>query len=84
MKKCINLLQCLFVLITGLLIISACSKDDDNYDGDGNIKPDVEVPDPEGTIQLSMMSGDKDNATFLDDAFYIGNDYNFKGNSCYF
>lgn len=84
MKKCINLLQCLFVLFTGLLIISACSKDDDNYDGDGNIKPDVEVSDPDGTIQLSMMSGDKDNATFLDDAFYIGNDYNFKGNSCYF
>lgn len=83
MKKCINLLQCLFVLFTGLLIISACSKDDDNYDGDGNIKPDVEVPDPEGTIQISMMSGNENNATFLDDAFYIGNDYNFKGSSCY-
>lgn len=84
MKKCINLLQCLFVLFTGLLIISACSKDDDNYDGDGNIKPNVEVPDPDGTIQLSMMSGEKNNATFLDDNFYIGNDNNFKGNYCYF
>lgn len=83
MKKCINLLQCLFVLITGLLIISACSKDDDNYDGDGNIKPDVEVPDPEGTVQISMMSGNENNATFLDDNFYIGSDNNFKGSSCY-
>lgn len=30
------------------------------------------------------MSGDKDNATFLDDNFYIGSDNNFKGDNCYF
>lgn len=84
MKKRVYLLQCLFVIFTGILIFSACSKDDDNYDGDGNIKPDVEVPDPEGTIQISMMSGNENNATFLDGNFYIGSDNNFKGSYCYF
>ena len=73
------------VILAVVLVTNSCSREDDNLDGDGNIKPDVEVPDPEGTIQLSMMSGDVSNATMIDNLFYIGGDYNFSGGSdCYF
>lgn len=85
MKKRIDFLLQLMVILAVVLVTNSCSREDDNLDGDGNIKPDVEVPDPEGTIQLSMMSGDVSNATMIDNLFYIGGDYNFSGGSdCYF
>lgn len=79
-----SLLSLLTFVLTAFLSASfvSCAKDDDNYDEDGNIKPDVEVSDPEGTIQLYMMSGDIEHATKLDDNFYIGSDNNFYGRYC--
>lgn len=85
MKKRIDFLLQLMIILAIALVTNSCSREDDDLDGDGNIKPDVEVPDPEGTIRLSMMSGDGSNATKIDNLFYIGGDYNFSGGSdCYF
>ena len=85
MKKRIDFLLQLMIFLAIALVTNSCSREDDNLDGEGNIKPDVEVPDPEGTIQLSMMSGDGSNATKIDNLFFIGGDYNFSGDSdCYF
>ena len=63
--------------------VIACSSDD-STDGDGNIKPDVNVNDPAGTISLSMMKGPStsEGATRISGSYiYIGNDYNFDGGS---
>ena len=60
-----------------------CSSDD-STDGDGNIKPDVNVNDPAGTVSLSMMKGPStsEGATRISGSYiYIGNDYNFDGGS---
>ena len=63
--------------------VIACSSDD-STDGDGNIKPDVNVNDPAGTVSLSMMKGPSisEGATGIGGSYiYIGNDYNFDGGS---
>ena len=63
--------------------VIACSSDD-STDGDGNIKPDVNVNDPAGTVSLSMMKGPSisEGATRIGGSYiYIGNDYNFDGGS---
>ena len=63
--------------------VIACSSDD-STDGDGNIKPDVNVNDPAGTVSLSMMKGPStsEGATRISGSYiYIGNDYNFDGGS---
>ncbi len=61
--------------------VIACSSDD-STDGDGNIKPDVNVNDPAGTVSLSMMKGHdlNEGATYIgNSSIHIGNDYNFNG-----
>lgn len=71
MKKLLWLLAWSFALI-----VSGCSSDDPDPDGGDVIKPDQEVPDPTGTILLSMRN---DDGTSLN-GLYIGKDDNFHGN----
>lgn len=52
-----KLLGRVFTFILLAVTFAACSSDDDSTDGDGNIKPDVNVNDPVGTVSLSMMKG---------------------------
>lgn len=75
-----KLLGRVFTFLLLAITFVACSSDDASTDGDGNIKPDVNVNDPAGTVSLSMMKGRSiyDGATGIG-SIYIGNDYNFDG-----
>lgn len=56
---------------------TSCSKEEiDTPVTDPGSDPTVEVPDPEGTITLSMRN---DKGTYLDDNFYIDDADNFSG-----
>lgn len=82
MEKTIKLLERVFTFLLLAVAFAACSSDDDSTDGDGNIKPDVNVNDPVGTVSLSMMKGHDRNegATYIgNSSIHIGNDYNFDG-----
>ena len=82
MEKTIKLLERIFTFLLLAVVFAACSSDDDSTDGDGNIKPDVNVNDPAGTVSLSMMKGSSisEGATRIGGSYiYIGNDYNFDG-----
>lgn len=82
MEKTIKLLERVFTFLLLAVAFAACSSDDDSTDGDGNIKPDVNVNDPAGTVSLSMMKGPsiREGATRIGSSdIYIGNDYNFDG-----
>lgn len=84
MEKTIKLLERVFTFLLLAVAFAACSSDDDSTDGDGNIKPDVNVNDPAGTVSLSMMKGPStsEGATKISGSYiYIGNDYNFDGGS---
>lgn len=77
-----KLLGRVFTFLLLAITFVACSSDDASTDGDGNIKPDVNVNDPAGTVSLSMMKGPsiRDGATRIGGSdIYIGNDYNFDG-----
>lgn len=80
MEKTIKLLERVFTFLLLAVAFAACSSDDDSTDGNGNIKPDVNVNDPAGTVSLSMMKGPsiREGATGIG-SIYIGNDYNFDG-----
>lgn len=52
----------------------ACSNDDDNNGGGNGSNGGL----LENEVLLSMLKGDKDKATKLDDCLYIGEDYNFQ------
>lgn len=83
MEKTFKLIQKVFTMLLIAMSVIACSSDD-STDGDGNIKPDVNVNDPAGTISLSMMKGPStsEGATRISGSYiYIGNDYNFDGGS---
>lgn len=75
-----KLLGRVFTFLLLAITFVACSSDNDSIDGDGNIKPDVNVNDPVGTVSLSMMKGRTiyDGATGIG-SIYIGDDYNFDG-----
>ena len=75
-----KLLGRVFTFLLLAITFVACSSDNDSIDGDGNIKPDVNVNDPAGTVSLSMMKGRSiyDGATGIG-SIYIGDDYNFDG-----
>ena len=73
MKKILYML-CALLAVSGMSL-SSCSKDDPNPDDGSTIKPDADVPDPTGTIQLSMRNDDD---TSLD-GLYISEDNNFHG-----
>ena len=75
-----KLLGRVFTFLLLAITFVACSSDNDSIDGDGNIKPDVNVNDPAGTVSLSMMKGRTiyDGATGIG-SIYIGDDYNFDG-----
>lgn len=82
MEKTIKLLGRVFTFLLLAVTFVACSSDDASTDGDGNIKPDVNVNDPAGTVSLSMMKGSSisSGATRIGSSnIYIGNDYNFDG-----
>ena len=82
MEKTMKLLGRVFTFLLLAITFVACSSDDASIDGDGNIKPDVNVNDPTGTVSLSMMKGPsiREGATRIGDSdIYIGNDYNFDG-----
>lgn len=82
MEKTIKLLERVFTFLLLAVAFAACSSDDDSTDGDGNIKPNVNVNDPVGTVSLSMMKGPsiREGATRIGSSdIYIGNDYNFDG-----
>lgn len=84
MEKTIKLLERVFTFLLLAVAFAACSSDNDSTDGDGNIKPDVNVNDPAGTVSLSMMKGPStsEGATRIGGSYiYIGNDYNFDGGS---
>ena len=77
-----KILERVFTFLLLAVVFAACSSDDDSTDGDGNIKPDVNVNDPAGTVSLSMMKGSSisEGATRIGGSYiYIGNDYNFDG-----
>ena len=80
MEKTMKLLGRVFTFLLLAITFVACSSDDASIDGDGNIKPDVNVNDPTGTVSLSMMKGRsiRDGATGIG-SIYIGDDYNFDG-----
>lgn len=80
MEKTIKLLERVFTFLLLAVAFAACSSDEDSTDGNGNIKPDVNVNDPVGTVSLSMMKGPsiREGATGIG-SIYIGNDYNFDG-----
>ena len=80
MEKTMKLLGRVFTFLLLAITFVACSSDNDSIDGDGNIKPDVNVNDPAGTVSLSMMKGRTiyDGATGIG-SIYIGDDYNFDG-----
>ena len=83
MEKTFKLIQKVFTMLLIAMSVIACSSDD-STDGDGNIKPDVNVNDPAGTVSLSMMKGPSisEGATGIGGSYiYIGNDYNFDGGS---
>ncbi len=82
MEKTMKLLGRVFTFLLLAVTFAACSSDDDSTDGDGNIKPDVNVNDPVGTVSLSMMKGHdlNEGATYIgNSSIHIGNDYNFNG-----
>ena len=82
MEKTMKLLGRVFTFLLLAITFVACSSDDASTDGDGNIKPDVNVNDPVGTVSLSMMKGPsiREGATRIGGSdIYIGNDYNFDG-----
>ena len=82
MEKTMKILERVFTFLLLAVVFAACSSDDDSTDGDGNIKPDVNVNDPAGTVSLSMMKGPSisEGATRIGGSYiYIGNDYNFDG-----
>ena len=82
MEKTMKLLGRVFTFLLLAITFVACSSDDASTDGDGNIKPDVNVNDPTGTVSLSMMKGPsiREGATRIGGSdIYIGNDYNFDG-----
>ena len=81
MEKTFKLIQKVFTMLLIAMSVIACSSDD-STDGDGNIKPDVNVNDPAGTVSLSMMKGHdlNEGATYIgNSSIHIGNDYNFNG-----
>ena len=82
MEKTMKLLGRVFTFLLLAITFVACSSDDASTDGDGNIKPNVNVNDPAGTVSLSMMKGPsiREGATRIGGSdIYIGNDYNFDG-----
>lgn len=70
MKKIFWLLAWSFALV-----VSGCSSDDPDPEGGSVISPDKDVPDPTGTVLLSMRNGDGTSLNGL----YIGKDDNFNG-----
>lgn len=63
-----------------ILLATGCSKNDDPDNG-GYIKPDQNVADPTGTIELSMRNANNGD-TYLDD-LHIGKDDNFSGSGTF-
>lgn len=68
-----------FAFLASLLIVGGCSKDDgpeyDKPDNGGVDNPNENVPDPDGTVKITMLKGDQ---TSLDE-LYIDADNNFHG-----
>ena len=65
------------LMVLGLLFAVSCSKDDDPSD------PNTSVPDPQGTVLVSMRNANNGSTQVTpdgcDNSFRIGNDDNFEG-----
>ena len=76
-KVCISVATLMLVAFLSIGLAS-CGDDDDpwvnNPDDDIRVDPDTPIPDPEGTLELSMSPG----GNSLDNEFRIDNDYNFR------
>lgn len=85
MKRIFNLFAFLTALLLTAFATSSCSDGNDNLDPDNGqvVKPDTNVPDPEGTIPLTMRNG-SNGSTSLDGAIYIDKGDNFEGNNTWF
>ncbi len=69
----------IFAILASLLLFGGCSKNDgpeyDKPDNGGVDNPNEYVPDPDGTVKITMLAGDQ---TSLD-GLYIDADNNFHG-----
>lgn len=75
MRKFTDISNKLYLILFTVCLLHSCGKDEVGSDGESVIKGNV--PDPDGTISVSMRNGDNGNATFIDNCFYIGQDNNF-------
>lgn len=75
MRKFTDISNKLYLILFTVCLLHSCGKDEVGSDGESVIKGNV--PDPDGTISVSMRNGDKGDATFIDNCFYIGQDNNF-------
>ncbi|MDE7136147.1 MAG: DUF5036 family protein [Muribaculaceae bacterium] len=71
----------LFATLSSAALISCGGDEPNNPDNGDPIKPDATVPDPTGTIELSMRNANN-GRTWLGN-IYIGSDDNFTGINCY-
>lgn len=71
----------LFAALSSAVLISCGGDEPNNPDNGDPIKPDTSVPDPTGTIELSMRNANN-GKTWLGN-IYIGSDDNFTGSNCY-
>lgn len=79
MKRFIDLCLYMAFIVFASFMLTACEKDNDySSAGKGNgSTTNGNIPDPEGTINVSMRNGDKNTATIIGNDFYIGYDNNF-------
>lgn len=78
MKRFIDLCTYMVFIVFTSLMLTACEKDNDqSTEKGGNTTSTGNVPDPEGTINVSMRNGDRDVATKIDGNFFIDYDNNF-------
>lgn len=84
MKRKFNLFALSMALLFTAFATSSCSDSDNNLDPDNGqvVKPDTDVPDPEGTIPLTMRNASNGD-TYLDN-IYIDKGDNFSGSGTWF
>lgn len=81
MRKFTDISNKLYLILFTVCLLHSCGKDEVGSDGESVIKGNV--PDPDGTISVSMRNGNEDDATIIDNCFYIGQDNNFTYNTYY-
>lgn len=78
MKRFIDLCLYMAFIVFASFMLTACEKDNEPSKGKGgNTTSTGNVPDPEGTINVSMRNGNSKEATKIDTQFFIDYDNNF-------